>query len=88
VLAVFGAPDIRVHLWGVKLSALMGRAGLLPRVASFDTAAHNGAFGRNIDRRRVECALRGLTQRQHALQVALPRYARKVDGALAQLSLW
>ena len=78
------------HLWGVKLTSLraLARAGLMSRVASFDTAAFNGAFGRDLERRRQECRALGLTQRQHALTVALPRYARKVAGALAQQSLW
>jgi hypothetical protein len=51
---------------------------LLSRIASFDTAAFNRAFGRDLERRRQECRALGLTQRQHALTVALPRYARKV----------
>ncbi len=80
----------RFHLWGVKLSCLraLARAGLMSRVASFDTAAFNGAFGRDLERRRQECRALGLTQRQHALTVALPRYARKVAGVLAQQPLW
>jgi hypothetical protein len=80
----------RFHLWGVKLSSLraLARAGLMCRIASFDTAAFNGAFGRDLERRRQECRALGLTQRQHALTVALPRYARKVAGVLAQQPLW
>ena len=60
----------------------------MSRIASFDTAAFNGAFGRDLERRRQECRALGLTQRQHALTVALPRYARKVAGVLAQQPLW
>ena len=60
----------------------------MSRIASFDTAAFNGAFGRDLERRRQECQALGLTQRQHALTVALPRYARKVAGVLAQQPLW
>ena len=71
-----------------ELSACAGAAGLMSRVASFDTAAFNGAFGRDLERRRQECRALGLTQRQHALTVALPRYARKVAGVLAQQPLW
>jgi hypothetical protein len=66
----------------------LARAGLMSRVASFDTAAFNGAFGRALERRRQECRTLGLTQRQHALTAALPRYVRKVAGAVAQQSLW
>ena len=43
---------------------------------------------RDLERRRQECRALGLTQRQHALTVALPRYARKVAGVLAQKPLW
>jgi len=52
------------HLWGVKLNCLraLARAGLMSRIASFDTAAFNGAFGRNLERRRQECRALGLTQ--------------------------
>ena len=66
----------------------LARAGLMSRIASFDTAAFNGAFGRDLERRRQQCRALGLTQRQHALTVALPRYARKVAGVLAQQPLW
>jgi hypothetical protein len=71
-----------------ELSACAGARRLDARIASFDTAAFNGAFGRDLERRRRECQTLGLTQRQHALTVALPRYARKVAGVLAQQPLW
>lgn len=43
-------PGLRIHLWGVKLSAV--KAGLPETVASVDSAAWNGHFGRRIEERR------------------------------------
>lgn len=82
-------PGCMFHLWGVKVSALreLTRANLMPYIASFDTAAFNGAFGTGLEVRRQEMKSMNLSQRAHGLTVALPRYQRKVAGALAQRSL-
>jgi hypothetical protein len=82
-------PGMTFHLWGVKVSSLreLMRAGLIDCIASFDTAAFNGAFGRDLEKRRYEMRTMHVSQRAHGLTVALPRYQRKVAGALAQRNL-
>ena len=73
-------PDDRFHLWGVKLDALpaLREAGLLDRVASFDSAAWNGRFGSDLEAAKTS----GLTQREHTWQIAFPRYRAKIEAAL------
>jgi hypothetical protein len=61
---------------------------LTPLGSQTELSACTGAFGRDLERRRQECRALGLTQRQHALTIALPRYARRVAGVLAQQPLW
>jgi hypothetical protein len=71
-------PGVPLHLWGIKLTALQARGGLPARVVSIDSAAWNGRFGPQIEAQRQS----GLSQRQYAYTVALPRYLEKVAVAL------
>lgn len=66
-------PDLRLHLWGVKMAALGGDGPIHPAVASVDSAAWNGLFGTA----REEWRRSGLSQREWGYQVALPRYLRR-----------
>lgn len=65
-------PGIPLHLWGVKRRSLS--AALQTRIVSVDSAAWEGAFGRNIEQRRAS----GLSEREYAYLVALPRYLAKI----------
>ena len=70
--------DIPLHLWGCKLRVLKNRTQL-PGVISLDTEAWNGMFGPEIDARRES----GLSEAEYSWQIAQPRYADKVQTALA-----
>lgn len=75
---------VPLHLWGVKLAVLKARVQL-PQVVSVDSAAwYPGGLGRDGLEARAEKEQLGLTQREHALQVALPRYLEKVEKALQE----
>jgi hypothetical protein len=80
---------IRFHLWGIDSRAipLLQRAGLMARVASFDTSAFNGRFGRDVPILEAERARLGMTQRSHAAGIQLGRYRRRIEGRLAQQTL-
>ena len=84
----------RFHLWGVKLSCLraLARAGLMSRVAGASTPQHStapSAAGLGNSRRNRSAKLaRSQLSASTLLTVALPRYARKVAGVLAQHPLW
>ena len=83
-------PGVPLHLWGIKVSTLQSVLALPPQVVSVDSAAWNGRFGRNIERARLEQHRLRLTQGEHAVRVALPRYLTHVEDALLapkQLSL-
>lgn len=69
-------PGVPLHLWGVKLTLL--QTGLPPGVVSVDSAAWNGFFGRDLEKRRRS----SLTQREYSYRVALPGYLGKVERAL------
>jgi hypothetical protein len=71
-------PGVPLHLWGVKLQLLKSAGGPPPGVVSVDSAAWNGFFGPNLERRRSS----RLTQREYAYRVALPAYRAKVEAAL------
>lgn len=71
-------PGIPLHLWGVKITALKSRVALPRAVRSCDSAAWEGAFGEGHEQRRAS----GLTEREYAYKVALPRYLSKVNAAL------
>lgn len=73
-------PGVPLHLWGANMRGLRGRQGLPATVRSFDTSAWNGRFGRGIEAYRES----GLTQREHAYRIALPRYQTRVAHLLAQ----
>lgn len=75
--------DAPLHLWGVKLSVLKTRVEL-PNVASVDSGAWNGLFGRDAEEARAHMRRHGLTQKRYELDVALPRYLAKVEEALSQ----
>lgn len=68
-------PKARFHLWGVKLTAV--QAGLPAQVASVDSAAWNGLFGRGINQWRTS----GMRQAHYVLTHRLPAYAAKVAQA-------
>ena len=56
---------------------------MLPsEVVSVDGAAWNGRFGRDIERARLEQDGFHLSQREHAVREAMPRYVRRVEQAL------
>ncbi len=71
-------PGISLHIWGVKITALRHRIALPRAIRSCDSAAWEGAFGQGHEARRAS----GLTEREYAYKVALPRYLRKVEAAL------
>jgi hypothetical protein len=74
----------------VKVSTLQSAVELPANVVSVDSAAWNGRFGRDIERARLEQNRMRLSQREHGVRVALPRYIRRVEDALLapkQLSL-
>lgn len=77
---------VKFHLWGVKLSALKPHGKNLvklpPQVLSCDSAAWNGYFGRDHEVAKAERSAMGITKREHAYSMALPRYADKVQAAL------
>ena len=71
--------DVPLHLWGIKLSALQSQVALPPQVASIDSAAWHGTFGRDIRAYHGS----GMTKRQWSYEVALPRYMEKIRTAQA-----
>lgn len=77
-------PGVPLHLWGIKLGALKARQGLPAEVVSVDSAAWNGAFGRDLTRLREERTRLGLTKARFSWTVMLPRYQAAVDKALGQ----
>lgn len=83
-------PGVRFHLFGVKLQVLKSQVAL-PRIASVDSAAWNGIFGKDRHLARDEYTRNGITKSYYELNVALPRYMAKVERALKrrkQLTLW
>ena len=77
-------PGIPLHLFGAKLEVMKGWGNRPRTVISCDSAAWNGRFGANIDRFNAERNRRGMSQRQFALRVMLPRYAARVEAAFSQ----
>ena len=75
-------PGVPLHLWGVKVSTLRSVLALPAEVISIDSAAWNGRFGRQLEQGRIEQHRFGLSQREHAARVALPRYIGRVRDAL------
>jgi len=81
-------PDTPLHLWGVKLTAISARVGLLAAVASVDSAAwswvgdgstaHCGRRVRDSDEWRRS----GLSRAEWRTTVALPHYLAKVEAGL------
>jgi hypothetical protein len=67
-------PDVPLHLWGVKLSALSGGA-MPPAVVSSDSAAWNQRFGSGLEGVKGS----GMTQREYGYRVALPTYHEKFE---------
>lgn len=87
-------PGVPLHLWGVKLLVLQS-AYALPNVVSVDSAAWEGLMFKG--RTEWQKAKATMTQKEYAHTVALPRYQKKVEMALAsaksappprQRSLW
>src|SRR5207247_9591249 len=77
-------PGIPLHLFGAKLEVMKGWGNRPRTVISCDSAAWNGRFGAGIERFDAERMRRGLSQRQFALGVMLPRYASRVEAAFCQ----
>ncbi len=77
-------PGIPLHLFGVRLDVLAGWGRRPAAVLSCDSAAWNGRFGSDIPLVDAERRRLGLSQRQYALQVALPRYAARVEAIFDQ----
>jgi hypothetical protein len=82
-------PNERLHLWGIdqRLIPLLQRAGLIDRIASFDTSAYNGRFATGIRRVDAERKRMKLSQRAHADKVLIPRYSKKIANRLSQTTL-
>jgi hypothetical protein len=83
-------PGVPLHLWGVKLAALQSRT-LPAAVASVDSAAWNGSFGRARHQARAARLAAGVTKRQYEQTQVLPTYLRKVALAVSgeqQAALW
>jgi hypothetical protein len=79
-------PGIPLHLWGVKLSVLQSPVSIPQQVASVDSGAWNGMWGKN----REIWKRSPYSQREWCFRVALPDYEAKVQMALScpkQLSL-
>ncbi len=75
-------PGVPLHLWGVKLTLFKNRTALHPQIISADSAAWNGAFGRDLDTQRTERRALGLTKGRYFYEIALPRYQAKIEKAL------
>lgn len=73
-------PGVRFHLWGIKRKALVSPIALPPQVASSDSAAWNGRFGREIEQWRKS----GKTERQYAWEDAATKYSSQIKRALRQ----
>jgi hypothetical protein len=80
-------PGIPLHLFGAKVDVL-NRWGNRPQtVVSCDSAAWNGRFGTDIPFINAERRRLGLSQREYGLQIALPRYATRVEATFSQTLL-
>lgn len=84
-------PEVKFHLWGVKLSFLRSRIHI-PSIVSFDSAAwdRGGMGGEGLDIRNEYRAM-GITQREHAFRYLLPEYLSRVNEAISspkQMILW
>lgn len=77
-------PGVPLHLFGAKLDVLAGWGNRPRTVVSCDSAAWNGRFGTDIPVLDAERRRFGLSQRQYTLQVALPRYAARVESLFDQ----
>lgn len=73
-------PNARFHLWGIKRKALVSTIALPPQVASSDSSAWNGRFGREIEQWRRS----GKTERRYAWEDAAARYNSEIKAALQQ----
>ena len=73
-------PGVPLHLWGVKLLVLQS-AYALSNVISVDSAAWEGLMFSG--RTEWESVMGTMTQKEYAHKIALPRYQRKVEAALA-----
>lgn len=77
-------PDVKFHLWGVKLGFIQSRIAIPEGVISFDSAAWSpGGLGTDGVIARKERLQLGITQKEHDYTIALPRYASKIQNALA-----
>lgn len=77
-------PGVPLHLWGVKLRVLQSRKEL-QGVVSVDSAAwYASGLKRTGHEANEERQALGMSQREHAFKVALPRYLDKVHNALRQ----
>lgn len=92
-------PDIRLHLWGVKIAALKDWPNGIPaNVASTDSAAWNGRFKSDIPVINAEMARLGYSQREFGYKVQLPKYLgsfaratvaqRRIDWDVVEEAAW
>ncbi len=81
VRAVVGAlPGVPLHLWGIKVGELKYPEPLPVEVSSFDSAAWNSRFGRDLEAQKAS----GQSQRVYALAVSLPAYIERVREELGR----
>ena len=79
-------PGIPLHAWGLTLHTVRAPMVLPRQVISCDSSSWNWRYGRDLEEWRAS----GLSQRQWAITVALPRYRIAVEqavGAPKQLPL-
>jgi hypothetical protein len=77
-------PGLPLHLFGAKLDVLTDWGNRPSTVVSCDSAAWNGRFGNAIPFIDAERRHLGLSEREYSLQVALPRYAKRVEAVFDQ----
>lgn len=71
-------PDVRFHLWGVKLDLIKSRVALPSCIMSVDSAAWNGDFGQSNEKWKTS----GMRRREYRYRVALPEYLAKFKEAV------
>lgn len=67
--------DIPLHAWGLSLRTLRTPIVLPRQVISCDSSSWNWRYGRDVE----DCRASGLSVRQWAITVALPRYQAAVE---------
>lgn len=73
-------PGVPLHLWGLTHRVFDSQAALAPQVASLDSAAWNGFFGKGHELWRAS----GMTKRAYSYAVALPQYRARYEARAAR----